>query len=197
MTKLVIDLADPNNPIAKVRELEISFTAVYKGDDAWNANVIVKKLEKDLRAAGNFDIRTFKLAHAYDAEGKEITEDEMREYLYRRHGHTSGKCSQCPDPVKWAEVEKLRRKEFYRNKETWNDMRKGRPAKGFNWETGEVANKVVYVYETEEERAIRLSNGKRKKGRPAKIEKPFTLWDEDEAGKNLNVEPKLQFETKL
>jgi hypothetical protein len=191
VTKLTIDLADPNNPIAKVRKVNVIFTAEYSGENAWNTNSIVKQLEKDLRDLGKFNIKSYRLNHAYDADGKEITEDEMREYLYRKHGHTSGKCSNCPDPIKWAEVERLRRMEFYENKKVWDDMRKGRPGKGYNWANGEIQNKKIYVHETEQERAIRVKNGSRVRGRPKKIEQPFTLWDE-EVGTDNNVEPRLQ-----
>ena len=196
LTKLVIDLADPNNPIAKVRKVEIEFTAIHAAPDAWNINMLVKKLEQELGKNG-FIIGKIKPLHYWDGEGREISEDSMRSYLYRKHGHTSGRCSQCPDPVKWAEVEKLRRREFYRNKEVWDDMKQGRPPKGFNWSTGEIANKVVYIYETEEERAIRLNSEKRKRGRPNKIEQPFTLWDDSEADmdkRNYDNDPGLQIE---
>lgn len=196
MAKLIIDLADPDNPIAKVREISIEFNAVYKGEDAWNINTVTNKLENYLRANG-FDIRSVIPKDYRDEKGNEITEDEMRQYLYHKHGHTQGKCSSCPDPLKWSEVERLRMKEYYKNKEVWDDKRRGRPPKGYNWATGEVEKKVKYVLETQEERAIRLKKERRTRGRPTKIEKPGTLFDDSAAdfeNRNPDVDPGLQIE---
>lgn len=148
---------DPNNPIAKVREAHVAFTAIYKGEDAWNQDVLVNKLENELRQRG-WDIRTFHLDSAYDADHKQITEEEMRQYIYRKHGHAQGRCSSCPDPVKWKQVQRLRMQEYYRNREVWDDPKRGRPAKGYNWATGEVERKrISYILETEEERKERLN----------------------------------------
>lgn len=184
-------MADPYNPIAKVREIEVDFTAIYKGNDAWNANAMIVKLEKFLREQG-FDIRSYNLIHAWDANHNIITNDEMKEYIYRKHGHVFGKCSSCPDPIKWKEVERLKNKEFYENKKVWDDKRKGRPPSGYNWETGEIEKRVVYVLETPEERKNRLESERRyRAGRTAKMVRPFTLYDES-SDPDFDIEPKLQ-----
>lgn len=191
MTKLTIDLADPFNPIAKVREIEVDFTCIYKGDDAWNANAMVIKLEKVLRENG-FDIRSYNLLHAWDANHNIITNEQMKDYIYKKHGHIYGKCSSCPDPLKWKEVERLKNKDLYENQKVWNNKRIGRPPSGYNWETGEVRKKVIYKLETQEERDKRLESEKRyRAGRTAKMERPFTLFDES-ADPDFDIEPKLQ-----
>lgn len=186
-------MADPENPIGRVREIEVAFTAVYQGIDAWNADEIVKKLEAEL-IKGGFDIKTFNLQQAFDENHKVITEDQMREYIYRKHGHAKGRCNKCPDPIKWREVERLKLKEFYKNKEVLDDMTRGR-VKGFNYAVGELI-RPHKGYETKEELMRRYGLDKKSIKERKLLEKTKKLnnWETKEQKKvDHDIEPKLQY----
>lgn len=136
-----MDINDPANPYGRVKLVEIECTIQYKGDDAWNQNILLPKLENFLRANG-YDLRGYKPKHFFDKDNKEITDDEFKEYVHTRHGHISGKCSSCPDPVKWKEAEKLARK-------IQAETGKRPPKKKHR------TVRTIYIMETEEERALR------------------------------------------
>jgi hypothetical protein len=135
-----MDINDPANPYGRVKLVEIACTIQYKGDDAWNQNILLPKLENFLRANG-YDLRGYKPTHYFDDHNNEIKEDEFKDYVYTRHGHIHGKCSSCPDPVKWRAAEKLARK---------IQAEQGGLTKKKKYRT-----RTVYVMETKEERALR------------------------------------------
>ena len=88
--KLKIDDNDPANPFGKVKTVAISFVAHYDGPEAWNQNILVNKLEALLKEH-NYSLQTYKATNYWDAAGNEITEDDMRSYISKKHGHTYGK----------------------------------------------------------------------------------------------------------
>lgn len=188
-------MSDPENPIAKVREAHVTFTVIYKGENAWNQNELVAKLQNDLTKTG-WSVRSWHLDSAYDKDGKRITENEMREYVYRKHGHDGlHGCSSCPDPLKWKEVEKLKLKAYYEDKERWKDES---PPSGYNWATGEVQKgRRIYILETQEERDKRLKAiepPKKKSNKNGNNSTNITKKEETRKEEpDFDFEPKLQF----
>lgn len=158
MVHAKIDMNDPENPISKVRKVKIEFTATYRGEDAWNQDQLIPKLEKYLWDQG-FSLNSYVDILAWDKDNNPITKDEMNEYLRKKHGYEALACNSCPDPVKWKELEKLRMKEYYRQKEVLDDPHQGM-RDNFNTATGEFQQKVIYVTETEDEKAKRLKRAK-------------------------------------
>ncbi len=137
----MIDVSDPANPFGRVNTVEITFVANYTGPDAWNQNLLIPKLENLLKGHG-YKLREYKATNYWDAGGQEITADEMREYIHKRHGHATGKCSSCPDPVRWKEADKLIRRI---QAEEGHGLSKNKKNKV----------RTVYILETQEERDLR------------------------------------------
>ena len=136
-----MDVNDPANPYGRVKTVEIDCKIQYTGDDAWNQNVLIIKLQNFLKQQG-YDLREYKPVKYWDANRQEIQEDEFKHYIYARHGHDMiGKCPSCPDPVKWKEAERL--------------ARRIRAEQGGLVKNKRNRIKTVYILETKEERAIR------------------------------------------
>ena len=194
MVHTYLDMNDPNNPIAKVRKVEINFTAHYSGDDAWNQDILVPKLELFLREKG-YDLRAYRpTGNQWDVNGNRVTDDDMREYIYRKHGHTQGKCPSCPDPIKWREVERLMLQEYYSNKEILDDPRQGRTKVKFQDETFRNPS----PYETKEETMHRLKLIEKTEEEKKLYEetRKLNVWETktQEIEDIHDFEPKLQFE---
>lgn len=195
MVHLPLDMNDPYNPLAKVRKVEINFTAHYSGEDAWNQDMLVPKLEKFLRE-NKYDLRAYRpTGNQWDASGNKITDDEIREYIYRKHGHLQGKCPSCPDPVKWREVERLMLQEYYSNKETLDDPRQGRTKIKFQDETWRNPS----PYETKEEsmRRLKLIEKTEEEKRLYEETRKLNIWETktQEIDDKFDIEPKLQFKS--
>ena len=139
--RLKIDINDPANPFGRVNTVEVTFIARYSGPDAWNQNILIPKLENLLKQHG-YSLQEYKATNHWDAAGKEITVDEMREYIHKKHGHVTGKCSSCPDPVRWKEADKLIRR------------RQAEEGYGLSKHKKERV-RTVYILETQEERQLR------------------------------------------
>ena len=139
--RLKMDINDPANPFGRVNTVEIVFKARYSGQDAWNQNILIPKLEALLKGHG-YTLREYNATQYWDVGGKEITKEELQDYIGARHGHATGRCSNCPDPVKWKEAERLARRIQQEEGRGLSKKKKQRV-------------RTVYILETEEERALR------------------------------------------
>lgn len=169
MVQVKLDMNDPSNPIAKVKRVEIACTIQYAGDNAWNQDQLVPKLELDLYNLG-WSLRGYHMERAWDKDMNIITEDEMNNYIYKIHGHPGSKCPSCPNPIKWKELEKLQMKMYMEQKEVLDDPHQGRQH-GYNWATGEnmkSKKEIVYILETQEERDERLKAENEADSKPKK-----------------------------
>lgn len=139
--RLKLDMSDPANPLAKVKKVKINFSATYTGDDAWNQNILIPKLNM-LLYQHRYSLIDYEAVQQWDKDGQVITNDEMKDYIAAKHGHDGQKCSSCPDPLKWREAEKLMQKAVMEEGSFMNRGHRG-------------GLKVVYIMETKEERALR------------------------------------------